>query len=141
VTKQGLAAIVATRGNPQCHIILRGGEHGPNFDSASVAVATASLEKSGLRPSLMVDCSHSNSRKDPTKQPLVASDLARQVHAGSRSVFGVMIESFLVTGRQDVKPGRSLTYGQSITDACLSFDETRPLLEELAEAVVRRRAL
>ena len=89
----------------------------------------------------MVDCSHSNSGKDPSRQPLVAEDLARQVREGSRSVFGVMIESFLVTGRQDVKPGRTLTYGQSITDGCLSFDDTRPLLEVLAEAVVRRRAL
>jgi 3-deoxy-7-phosphoheptulonate synthase len=139
VTKQGLAAIVATRGNPHCHIILRGGEHGPNYDAASVAVATAALEKAGLRPNLMVDCSHSNSAKDPSRQPSVAYDLARQIREGSRSVFGVMIESFLVTGRQDVKPGRTLTYGQSITDGCLSFDDTRPLLETLAEAVVRRR--
>jgi 3-deoxy-7-phosphoheptulonate synthase len=139
VTKQGLAAIVATRGNPQCHIILRGGSGGPNYSAENVGEAAAALAKAGLRSSVMVDCSHANSGKDPSRQPQVARDLARQLRSGSRTVFGVMLESFLVAGRQDVSPGRSLTYGQSITDGCLGFDETRPLLEELAEAVLARR--
>jgi 3-deoxy-7-phosphoheptulonate synthase len=139
VTKQGLAAIVATRGNPQCHIILRGGSGGPNYSEASIGQAVSTLDKAGLRPSVMVDCSHANSGKDPARQPLVASDLARQVSAGTRAVFGIMVESFLVAGRQDVSPGRPLTYGQSITDGCLSYDQTKPLLEGLAEAVVQRR--
>jgi 3-deoxy-7-phosphoheptulonate synthase len=139
VTKQGLAAIVATRGNPHCHIILRGGSGGPNYDPAAIEAATNCLEKSGLRPSLMVDCSHANSGKDPLRQPLVARELARQIREGGRRVFGVMIESFLLSGRQDVGPG-ALTYGQSITDGCLAFADTRPLLDELAEATQKRRA-
>ncbi len=138
VTKQGVAAIVATRGNPQCHIILRGGSGGPNYGDAAVAAATAVLEKNGLRPTLMVDCSHANSSKDPARQPLVARELARQIREGSRRIFGVMIESFLIAGRQDVGRG-ALTYGQSITDGCLSFEDTRPLLETLAEATLKRR--
>ncbi|HWA74988.1 MAG TPA: 3-deoxy-7-phosphoheptulonate synthase [Polyangiaceae bacterium] len=139
VTKQGLAAIVATRGNPQCHIILRGGSAGPNYSEASIAEAVATLAKASLRTSVMVDCSHANSGKDPTRQPLVARDIARQLSAGTRSIFGVMIESFLVAGRQEVVKSRPLTYGQSITDGCLSFDQTKPLLEELAGAVAARR--
>ncbi len=139
VTKQGLAAIVATHGNPQCHIILRGGSAGPNYDAKAVSEAARALEKANLRPSLMVDCSHANSGKDPQRQVPVARDLGAQVASG-RAVFGIMIESFLVSGRQDVKAGSALTYGQSITDGCLSFDETRPVLSELAEAVTRRRA-
>jgi len=139
VTKQGLAAIVATRGNPQCHIILRGGSDGPNFGETSVEAAARALEKAGLRGSVMVDCSHSNSGKDPARQPEVARDLARQIAQGPR-IFGVMLESFIVGGRQDVQPGQALTYGQSITDGCLSFTDTRPVLEALAEAVEGRRA-
>jgi 3-deoxy-7-phosphoheptulonate synthase len=139
VTKQGLAAIVATRGNPQCHIILRGGSGGPNYSEASIAEAIGTLGKAGLRPSVMVDCSHANSGKDPARQPLVARDLARQLSQGTRAIFGVMIESFLIAGRQDVVKTRPLTYGQSITDGCLSFDQTKPLLEELASAIAQRR--
>jgi 3-deoxy-7-phosphoheptulonate synthase len=139
VTKQGLAAIVTTQGNPYCHIILRGGKTGPNFSEEHVSKAGQALEQLGLRPSVMVDCSHANSEKDHRRQPLVAKDLARQVSAGSRAVFGIMIESFLSEGRQDQKPGVPLTYGQSITDACLGWDQSRPLFEELAEAVTRSR--
>jgi 3-deoxy-7-phosphoheptulonate synthase len=139
VTKQGLAAIVATRGNPQCHIILRGGSNGPNYSEECIASAASSLEKAGLRPSVMVDTSHANSGKDPRNQPRVAQEIARQVAQGSFRVFGLMVESFLVGGRQNVVAGQPLTYGQSITDGCLGFDDTVPLLEGLAEAVVKRR--
>jgi 3-deoxy-7-phosphoheptulonate synthase len=140
VTKQGLAAIVTTQGNPHCHIILRGGKTGPNFSEEHVQEAVKLLDKQGLRPSVMVDCSHANSDKDHRRQPLVAKELARQVAGGSRAVFGIMIESFLCEGRQDHQPGVPLTYGQSITDACLGWEQSRPLFEELAEAVTRRRA-
>ncbi len=140
VTKQGLAAIVTTQGNPHCHIILRGGKTGPNYSEEHVQKSAQALEQQGLRPSVMVDCSHANSDKDHRRQPVVAKELARQVSAGSRAVFGIMIESFLCEGRQDQKAGVPLTYGQSITDACLGWDQSRPLFEELAEAVTRRRA-
>ena len=140
VTKQGLAAIVQTNGNPHCHVILRGGKSGPNYSAQHVGEAVAKLEKSGLRPMLMVDCSHANSAKDHSRQPIVAADLAQQIAAGNRALFGIMIESFLTEGRQDVKTGSSLNYGQSITDACIGWDQTAPVLAELAEAVVKRRA-
>ncbi|HWZ90681.1 MAG TPA: 3-deoxy-7-phosphoheptulonate synthase [Polyangiaceae bacterium] len=139
VTKQGLAAIVATRGNQHCHVILRGGRSGPNFSAEAVNEAAQALGKAGLRPALMVDCSHANSQKDHKNQVKVAEALAAQVSSGSAAVFGVMIESNLVEGRQDVVPGKRLTHGQSITDACLGFDETRPVLELLASAVRARR--
>src|SRR5581483_9169805 len=139
VTKQGLSAIVATRGNPDCHIILRGSSKGPNYEAEAVAQAVASLEKAGLRPRVMVDCSHGNSRKDPGRQPAVVHDLAEQIRAGSRAVAGVMGESHLVGGRQDCVAGKPLTYGQSITDACLAWDATVPAREELAAAVRARR--
>jgi 3-deoxy-7-phosphoheptulonate synthase len=140
VTKQGLSAIVATRGNPDCHLILRGGSGEPNYEAAAVARAVAALEKAKLPPRLMVDCSHGNSRKDPARQPEVARDIAGQLRAGGRSVAGVMIESHLVGGRQDRVPGRKLTYGQSITDACLAWSDTVPLLRELADSVRARRS-
>ncbi|HTA92730.1 MAG TPA: 3-deoxy-7-phosphoheptulonate synthase [Polyangiaceae bacterium] len=139
VTKQGLAAIVATRGNKHCHVILRGGRSGPNYSPESVAEAAQALSKAALRPALMVDCSHANSQKDHKNQVKVAESLGAQVSGGSRGVFGVMIESNLVEGRQDVTPGQSLTRGQSITDACLGFDQTLPVLELLASAVRARR--
>jgi 3-deoxy-7-phosphoheptulonate synthase len=144
VTKQGLSAIVATRGNPDCHIILRGSSSGPNHGVEDVARAVASLERAKLPGRLMVDCSHGNSQKDPQRQPAVARDLAGQLRASAAgrppSVFGLMIESHLVGGRQDCVPGKSLVYGQSITDACLAWPETLPVLSELAEAVRARRA-
>ena len=141
VTKQGLSAIVSTRGNGDGHLILRGGAAGPNYGAEAIAATVASLKKAGLRPRVMVDCSHGNSGKDPRRQPEVAAELGRQIAGGSRDIAGVMIESHLVGGRQDQSPDRELTYGQSITDACLAWDDTTPVLERLAESVrARRRA-
>jgi 3-deoxy-7-phosphoheptulonate synthase len=140
VTKQGLAAIVATRGNPHCHVILRGGSNGPNYGEEAVAAAVALLEKNKLPGKLMIDTSHANSGKDPAKQPAVATAIARQVAGGSRSIFGVMVESFLVAGRQEIGERASMTFGQSVTDGCLAWDTTVPVLEELADAVRQRRA-
>lgn len=134
VTKQGISAIVATRGNPDCHLILRGGAGAPNYGAGDVGRAVAQLDAAGLPARVLVDCSHGNSGKDPARQPAVAADVAAQVAEGSRHVLGVMIESHLVGGRQDLVPGRALTYGQSITDGCLSFRETVPVLEGLARA-------
>ncbi len=139
VTKEGLAAIFATRGNPDCHVILRGANSGPNYSAEHVAKASDSLIKHGLPSRVMVDCSHGNSSKDYRNQPEVATDIARQVAGGSATVFGVMMESHLVAGRQDLKPGCTLTYGQSITDACLGWAETVPVIHKLAEAVRHRR--
>jgi 3-deoxy-7-phosphoheptulonate synthase len=139
VTKQGLAAIVSTRGNPTCHVILRGGSNGPNYSEEHVQATIAALEKSGLRPTVMIDCSHANSGKDPSRQPEVAADVASRIAAGDRHVFGLMLESFLVGGRQDQQPGKPLNYGQSITDGCLGWDETEPVLARLAESVRTRR--
>src|SRR5262245_18254242 len=139
VTKQGLSAIVATRGNPDCHLILRGGSTEPNYDAAAVARAVGTLDKAGLPSLLMTDCSRGNSRKDPTRQPDVARDIAGQIRAGGRAIAGVMIESHLVGGRQDAVPGKSLTRGLSITDACLAWPDTVPTLRELAEAVRARQ--
>ena len=140
VTKQGISAIVATAGNDSCHVILRGGNSGPNYAEADVEAAAAQLEKAGLPHRVMVDCSHGNSSKDHARQPLVAEDVAAQVSAGSDRIFGVMLESHLVEGRQDQKPDQALVYGQSITDACISWDTTVEVLEKLAEAVRARRA-
>jgi 3-deoxy-7-phosphoheptulonate synthase len=140
VTKQGLSAIVATRGNPDCHLILRGANGAPNYDAEAIGRATAALQKAKLRPRLMVDCSHGNSRKDPSRQPAVAHDLAQQVRQDGRALAGVMIESHLVGGRQDPAPGKALAYGQSITDACLAWTDTVPVLRDLADAVRARRA-
>jgi 3-deoxy-7-phosphoheptulonate synthase len=139
VTKQGLAAIVSTRGNDACHVILRGAVRKPNYEAGDVEAATRSLQRAGLTPRLMVDCSHGNSGKDPNRQPAVARDLAGQIADGSGAIFGVMIESHLVGGRQDPKPGQPLTYGQSITDGCLAWDDTVPVLEALAKAARARR--
>jgi 3-deoxy-7-phosphoheptulonate synthase len=141
VTEQGLAAIVQTTGNPDCHIILRGGTSGTNYDAASVEKSSELLHKAGVRQSVMVDASHGNSQKDYKKQPVVARDVARQVALGSRSIFGLMLESFIVEGRQDLKNPADLVYGRSITDACLSWDTTAPLFHELAASVRERRRL
>jgi 3-deoxy-7-phosphoheptulonate synthase len=140
VTKQGLAAIVETRGNEYTHLILRGGGGQPNYDRPSVDAAAAALREAGVGEGLMVDCSHGNSGKDPRRQPLVAAELAEQIASGSRSVRGVMLESFLVAGNQAVRPRAELTRGQSVTDGCLAWDETVPVLEGLARAVQRRGA-
>ncbi|MEO8070292.1 MAG: 3-deoxy-7-phosphoheptulonate synthase, partial [Acidobacteriota bacterium] len=135
VTKQGVAAIVATSGNGDCHIILRGGTTGPNYSAADVARVKDELIQAGLTPRLMVDVSHANSGKDHKRQPAIARDIAARVADGDQSISGVMIESFLVGGRQTVKSGLPLVYGQSITDACLDWETTAPLLVELAGAV------
>ena len=139
VTEQGLAAIVTTLGNADCHVILRGGTAGPNYETTGVAAATTAMRKAGLTPRLMIDCSHGNSRKDFRAQPTVARAVAAQVAARDRAIIGVMLESHLVQGRQDLTPGQPLVYGQSITDACLGWDDTVPVLDELAAAVRARR--
>ena len=141
VTKQGLSAIVTTTGNDACHVILRGSQAGPNYDAASVGAVAASLRKLELPDRMMIDCSHGNSQKDYRRQPLVARDVAAQVAGGSDLVCGVMIESHLVEGRQDLDPAKPLVYGQSVTDACMSWQKTVPVLDDLAEAVRARRKL
>ena len=135
VTKQGVSAIFHTAGNDTCHVILRGGSKtGPNFDAGHVSQVCASLAEKGRRPTVMIDCSHGNSLKDHRRQPSVAQSIAEQVASGSFHIFGAMIESHLVEGRQDLRPGAPATYGQSITDACLSFEQTEPLIERFAQA-------
>ncbi|GIW11579.1 MAG: phospho-2-dehydro-3-deoxyheptonate aldolase [Dehalococcoidia bacterium] len=140
VTKQGVAAIAVTTGNDTCHIILRGSNRGPNYHAEDVATAATLLQRAGLPPRIMIDCSHGNSGKDAMRQPAVAADVAQQVANGSPYIFAVMLESHLVGGRQDVVPGRPLVYGQSITDACLGWEDTVPVLKDLARAVRARRA-
>jgi 3-deoxy-7-phosphoheptulonate synthase len=141
VTKQGLAAIVETRGNDACHVILRGGAGGQtNYDADAIAEACKRLQSHNLPPRVMVDASHGNSLKDHRRQPEVVRALSAQIAAGSTSIFGVMIESNLVGGRQDVVAGTPLVRGQSITDACLAWDDTVPVLHALADAVRARRA-
>ncbi|MCY4533357.1 MAG: 3-deoxy-7-phosphoheptulonate synthase, partial [Gammaproteobacteria bacterium] len=137
VTKGGHSAIFKTAGNEDCHIILRGGKH-PNYDMFSVEDASEMLEKAGLPVRIMIDASHANSRKIPARQIDVARDIATQVAKGG-GIFGVMLESNLVEGRQDVVEGVPLTYGQSITDPCISWEDSVTVLEELASAVKRRR--
>ncbi len=139
VTKQGHSAIFQTAGNEDCHIILRGGRH-PNYDMFSVDDASAMLSKSGLPARIMIDASHANSRKIPARQADVARDIATQVARGSTSIFGIMLESNLVEGRQNVVPGQPLVYGQSITDPCMNWQTTDLMLDELAAAVRERRA-
>src|ERR1043166_2583675 len=138
VTKGGHSAIVSTNGNEDCHIILRGGKH-PNYDAGSVDAAAKELAGAGLEQRLMVDCSHSNSQKMYQRQIDVAREVARQVAAGEDRIIGVMVESHLKAGRQDLVPGKSLVYGQSITDACIGWEDSVPLLRNLAEAVRKRR--
>jgi 3-deoxy-7-phosphoheptulonate synthase len=144
VTEQGLAGIVTTHGNPDCHVVLRGSDGGPNYDASSVGQALEALRRAGLPPRLVVDASHGNSGKDHRRQPGVVQDVAGQVARGQAGIIGLMMESFLVEGRQDISgpeglPG--LVYGQSVTDACMSWETTEPLLHQLADAVRSRRAL
>lgn len=142
VHKNGQVAIVQTNGNPDCHVILRGGK-APNYDAASVAAACADLTAAKLPATLMVDCSHANSSKQHQKQIDVAKDIAAQISGGSHSVFGVMVESHLKAGAQKFTPGQDsvagLAYGQSITDACLDWDDSAQVLATLSEAVLTRR--
>jgi 3-deoxy-7-phosphoheptulonate synthase len=139
VTKGGRSAIAATSGNEDCHIILRGGAK-PNYDTASVEAAVRELARNGVAPRIMIDTSHANSGKKPENQPAVAADIARQLSDGDARIMGVMIESNLVAGRQDVLPDTPLTYGQSITDGCIDWDTTVTTLQLLADAVTARRA-
>jgi 3-deoxy-7-phosphoheptulonate synthase len=142
VTKDGVVAIFQTSGNPDAHVILRGGSRtGPNYGAEFVTDAAARIQKAGLSTRLVIDCSHGNSSKDHRRQPLVAADIAAQVAAGSRVIAGVMIESHLAEGRQDWKGKDTSAYGCSITDACISFEQTVPVLDGLAAAVRARRAL
>lgn len=138
VTKAGHSAIFSTTGNSDCHIILRGGRQ-PNYDAASIDDASQALQDAGLPPVLMVDCSHANSRKDPARQVEVAHSIARQLSHGDRRVIGVMIESHLVAGRQDLPREGAPVYGQSITDACMGWDESAEVLRALAAGVRQRR--
>jgi len=142
VTKHGVGGIVATKGNPFCHVILRGGTRGTNFDADSIREVERRLEVANLPPRIMVDCSHANSGKDHEKQPVVAEALAGQVADGNASIFGLMMESFMLDGNQPHSQAQGqdgLVYGQSITDKCMSWERTEPLFEMLAEAVRKRR--
>ncbi|MBS0433351.1 MAG: 3-deoxy-7-phosphoheptulonate synthase [Proteobacteria bacterium] len=138
MTKMGVAAIFETRGNPDCHVILRGGK-APNYDAAHVAQACETLRAAGLREQVMIDVSHANSSKQHRRQIEVAANVAAQIAAGERRITGVMIESHLEEGRQDLVPGVPLRHGVSITDACISFAQTVPVLQGLARAVAARR--
>ena len=138
VTKGGRSAIVSTEGNEDCHMILRGGRE-PNYDAASVDAACQALAEAGLAQRLMIDLSHSNSQKQFERQIVVGQEVARQISGGDDRIIGVMIESHLQAGRQDLLPGRELTYGQSITDACIGWDDSVRLLDLFADAVRKRR--
>ena len=133
----GVAALITTHGNPDAHVILRGGATGPNFDAASVAAALGALRRAGLPERVVVDASHGNSGKDHVRQAAVAREVAARIAAGERGIAGVMLESFLEAGRQDVGPG--MAYGRSVTDACLDWGTTAALLDEFAGAVTARR--
>src|SRR5258706_6399271 len=139
VHKSGQVAIVETRGNEDCHIILRGGRE-PNYDAASVQAACSELARAGLPERLMIDCSHANAAKDYRRQAEVARDIAAQLPGGERRLIGVMVESHLVAGRQELATSKPLVFGQSITDGCLGWEDSAGLLATLAEAVRRRRA-
>ena len=139
VTKQGVSAIFHTTGNESCHVILRGGSRtGPNFDAVHVHETCEKLKAKKLADTVMIDCSHGNSLKDHSKQAIAAASICEQVAEGSWNVFGAMIESHLVEGRQDYVPGKAAVYGQSITDACISIEQTEPILEKLAAAQQKR---
>ena len=138
LTKQGYSAIFATTGNDDCHIILRGGK-APNYDAEHVAQAVKELEAAGVQKRLMIDCSHANSQKQHQKQIDVSESIAEQVAAGNENIMGVMIESHLIAGRQDVVEGKELVFGQSITDACINWDDSTIILRNLAKAVQQRR--
>ncbi|MBQ9578293.1 MAG: 3-deoxy-7-phosphoheptulonate synthase, partial [Ottowia sp.] len=138
MTKMGQAAIFETRGNADAHLILRGGPQ-PNYSSADVQAACALLEKAGVDERLVIDCSHANSSKQHLRQIEVAGDVAAQIAAGEECIAGVMLESHLHEGRQDIVPGQPLQRGVSVTDACISFEQTQPVLRTLADAVRQRR--
>jgi 3-deoxy-7-phosphoheptulonate synthase len=133
----GTPAILHTTGNPDCHLVLRGGGGKPNYSAEDVAGALALLGRAGLAERLVIDCSHGNSNKDHLRQPLVTEDVAGQLEAGQHGIAGVMLESFLEPGRQDL--GGTLTYGQSVTDACMGWAPTVEVLQRLASAAAKRR--
>lgn len=135
VSKQGIAAIISTKGNPDCHIILRGSKNNTNYDPESIQKATELLESKKLKPRIMVDCSHGNSSKDYKKQKLVVESICQQKQNHNQSIFGLMIESNLVSGNQALTLDKSLVYGQSITDACVDWDETKIFLKNLSDTV------
>lgn len=139
IDHSGTPAILHTSGNHDCHLVLRGGDGGPNYSSADVRAALDMLRAAGLPERLVVDCSHGNSGKDHLRQPSVAEDVAGQLEAGQRGISGVMLESFLVSGRQSL--GGDLVYGQSVTDACMGWDTTIGVLHRLAQAAAKRRTL
>lgn len=139
VTKEGRSAIFKTQGNEDCHVILRGGIE-TNYDAKSIAGAVSLLEKSNLAPVVMIDMSHANSRKNPDNQMLVAKDLSTQIASGNKNIFGVMIESHLIKGNQPISSDKPLVYGQSITDACIDWQQTETALAALAKSVTDRRA-
>jgi 3-deoxy-7-phosphoheptulonate synthase len=138
LTREGAPAIMGTAGNEHAHLVLRGGSRGPNYSAENITAAAALLRKNDLPPHLMIDCSHANSGKDPARQPAVAADVATQIAAGERAIAAVMVESNLVGGTQDYRT-KPLMYGRSITDACLAWEQTLPVLAVLAEAVRTRR--
>jgi len=140
VTKSGKSAIFSTAGNADCHVILRGGKT-PNYDAASVGAVCEQLEAADLTPRVMIDASHGNSSKKPENQPAVVADIAAQVAGGSTRISGVMVESHLKAGRQDIVPGRALEYGKSVTDACIDWDTSVKVLDTLAHGVEARRKL
>jgi 3-deoxy-7-phosphoheptulonate synthase len=139
IDDDGRSAIMHTSGNEDGHIILRGGRNRPNYDSDGVAEALSLLRRAGLPERLVVDASHDNSRKDPSRQPEVVDALAHQIEDGNDAIVGVMLESFLVAGRQDLGSAEALTYGQSITDGCIDWQTTVEVLDRLAGAVRARR--
>jgi len=138
VSKLGVPVIASTTGNDSTHIILRGGQQGPNYDTENIAQVVQALEKQNIKNRIMIDCSHGNSQKDHTKQPFVARDIAKQIASGNQQLCGIMLESNLVAGKQAVTDS-PLIYGKSITDACIDWDTTESVLGELAQAVISRR--
>lgn len=141
VTEQGVSAIVTTNGNEDCHVILRGGQSGTNYDSASVQTTLEALRRNGVPARVMIDTSHGNSNKDYRRQPEVTADVAAQIAAGERGIIGVLSESFLVDGRQDLAEPSKLEYGKSVTDSCMGWEMTVPVLRDLAAAVRARRGV
>jgi 3-deoxy-7-phosphoheptulonate synthase len=140
ISVEGRAIVVTTTGNPDAHLVLRGANDGPNYDAASVSRAAHALEAAGLPARLLIDCSHGNSAKDYRRQPEVAADIAWQLAAGSRFIAGLLLESHLVEGRQDMTDGRAgLRYGQSVTDGCIGWDQTLTVLQDLADTVRGRQ--
>jgi len=137
VTKQGVSAIVTTSGNSACHLILRGGSNGPNYSREEIEKVTTRLKENGLPEQVMVDCSHGNSKKDYRNQPVVAGDLCEQMAAGAKDIAAVMIESNLIEGNQKISD--NMTYGQSVTDACINWQTTEEVLDAFADAVRKRR--